>query len=521
MALPKREIRELILGEEARSKVLEGSRKIYEAVSSTYGPKANNVLLALPIGDPTLTRDGVTVAKRVSSVNVGLEDRAEADAAAILRQASEKTNKTAGDGTTATIVLAYELLHLAHKQVTAGENAMLLKRQIDHDALVVKKFLLDKSVPAKNHLLDVATVSSGDENIGRLVSDTLKEIGSEGGITIREQQYPIIEVEKVNGYYFDKGFPALNQQIEYEKPHIFVTQKPLSSNSDILPLLKLIAESQDKRPLVVIGEVRGDAMNTLITNVVRGVFDGVVIPPPAFGDESKLFMEDIAIYTGSQVFLPADTPNSITVGHFGSSERVQITPDRAIIFAGAGDTEEIVSRAAQIKTNMDKEENANQKDQLEQRFSKLTGKIALVNVGGSTMAEMEELKYRVEDAIEATKSAMTDGILPGGATALLRASESDISPLFRRALQNTFQKLMSNAAEPPESRMKQVLDSEWGYGFDLKNMTEDPIDLKGIWDATRAIVQVVENAASAAGSLITVNTIVEVVDEIDPPAAQE
>lgn len=513
MSLPAREVRQLILGEEARHKVLEGSRKIYEAVASTYGPKANNVLLALPIGDPTLTRDGVTVAKRISSTNVGLEDRAEADAAAILRQASEKTNKTAGDGTTATIVLAYELLRLANQRVVSGENAMVLKREIEADALVVKDFLAKKSQSSGNHLLDVATVSSGDPNIGKLISDTLKEIGSEGGITIREQQYPVIEVEKVNGYYFDKGFAALNQQIEYEKPWIFVTSKSLSSNSDILPLLNIVAKSPDKRPLVIIGEVRGDAMNTLITNVIRGVLDGVVITPPAYGDEAKLFMEDIAIYTGALLFFPSD--NSATLGHFGSAQRVQISSERAIIFDGDGDRKEIVNRAAQIKMNLDKETNPHQKDQLEQRFSKLTGKIALVNVGGSTMAEMEELKYRVEDAIEATKSSMIDGILPGGATSLLRASECKISPLFAQALQNTFKKLMENAAEPPEYRMKQVLESDWGYGFNLREITEEPVNLaeSGIWDATRAIVQVVENAASAAGSLITVNTIVEVVDE--------
>lgn len=505
--MPKREVKNLLFADEARAKLLSGATKMFQAVSSTYGPAGNNVILGMPFGDSTLTRDGVTVAKRVI-----LKDRAEDDAAQILRQASEKTNRTAGDGTTATIVLAYNLFNRGHRLIAAGESGMLLKKQIVEDSRKIKEFLEKEAVKGDEHLLEVATVSAGDPAIGALVADTLKDVGTDGGITIREQSYPTIDVEKVNGYYFDRGFFALNQQVEYAKPQIFVTQKQLASNADMVPLLSRVIESTNKN-LVIIGDVRlnSDAMNTLMLNIMQGKLNAVVIPPPSFGDEGQLFMEDIATYVGSTLFSAGDDFKAIGDQHFGTAERVQCNQDRAIVFKGAGNGQTITDRASQIQQNIKTETSAHRKDQLEQRFSKLTGKIAIVNVGGSTTTEMEELRYRVEDAIEATKSAMADGVLPGGATMLVRAAELDISPLFKNALHDSFIKLMNNAAEPAEYRLKQVQTAKKGFGFNLRDMTEEPIDLReaGIYDAARSVTQTVENATSAAGSLLTVGTIVD------------
>lgn len=513
MNLPKREIKKIWLSDEATEKASEGARKMAEVVGSTYGPSGRNVILGMPFGDATLTRDGVTVAKRTI-----LEDKAEDDAAQILRQASEKTNKTAGDGTTATIVFGRSLFARGNRLVAAGENGMLLKKQIVEDSRKVIDFLNEKSKDAKGHLLDVATVSSGDPAIGALVSDTLIDIGNEGGISIREQNYPTIDVEKVNGYYFDRGFFALNQQVEYANPVIFVTQKQIASNADIIPLLSQIINGDNKN-LVIIGEVRtnSEALNTLLLNVIQGKLNAVVIPPPAFGDDGLLFMEDIATYVGARIFTAADDIKTVkdTNEFFGSAARVQVNQDRAIIFNGSGSGEDIDTRALQIKENLDKETDSHRKDGLEQRYSKLTGKIAIVNVGGSTQTEMEELRYRVEDAIEATKSAMADGVLPGGATMLVKACDLDISKLFKDALKDTFTKLMDNAAESADYRYKQVANAKFGFGFNLREMTDEPIDLgkAGIWDATRAIVQTVENAASAAGSLLTVGAIVDPIEQ--------
>lgn len=516
MSPPKREIKNILLIDEARDKLKEGARKMAEVVGSTYGPAGNNVILGMPYGDATLTRDGVTVAKRVI-----LADKAEDDGAQILRQASERTNKTAGDGTTATVVLAYNLFNRGNRLIAAGDNGMLLKKQIVEDSRKVIDFLNTESIPAEGHLLEVATVSSGDPAIGKLVSETLKDIGNAGGISIREQNYPTIDVEKVNGYYFDKGFFALNQQVEYLNPLIFVSHKQLSNNQDILALLDKVIKGDNKN-LVIMAEVRpnSDAMNTIILNVIKEKLNAVVIPPPAFGDEGLLFMEDIALYVGSKLFSAGDDPKALSQEFFGTAERVQVNQDRAIIFRGGGDSDAISTRAAQIKDNIDKETDSHRKDGLEQRFAKLTGKIAIVNVGGSTQTEMEELRYRVEDAIEATKSAMADGVLPGGATMLVRATNLDISQLFKDALEDSFRKLMENAAERADYRLEQVQRSDPGFGFNLRDMTEEPIDLAkaGIWDATRAIVQTVENAASAAGSLLTVGAIVDPIEQDEKDA---
>lgn len=515
MKLPKREVKNILIADDARSKLLSGATKIYEAVSSTYGPAGNNVILGMPFGDATLTRDGVTVAKRTI-----LEDRAEDDAAQILKQASEKTNKTAGDGTTATVVLGYHLFKNGYRLVAAGENGMVLKKQIIEDSKKVIDFLKKQSEDGKKHLLEVATVSAGDPAIGALVADTIEDIGNEGGITIREQNYPTIDVEKVNGYYFDKGFFALNQQVEYANPLIFVTQKQLASNSDIVPLLSKVINGDNKN-LVIIGEVRmnSDAMNTLMLNVMQNKLNAVVVPPPAFSDEGTLFMQDIALYVGSKLFLSGSDIAEVKTddSYFGSAERVVVTQDKAIVFRGKGDIEAITDRAAEIRGAMLKETSAHRKDSLEQRYSKLTGKIAIVNVGGSTPTEMEELRYRVEDAIEATKSAMADGVLVGGATMLVKASQLDISQLYKNALLDTFRKLMSNAAEPADYRLEQIRRAKDGYGFNLRNMTQEPVNLEeqGIWDATRAVVQTVENATSAAGSLLTVGAIIDPIDRED------
>jgi chaperonin GroEL len=511
--LPRKEIKDIHLGEVARQKTIAGARKMYEVVSTTYGPAGYNVLLGMPFGDATLTRDGVTVAKRTI-----LPDQAEDDAAQLLRQASERTNKTTGDGTTATIVLGYHQFEGGMKLIAAGENGMKIKKQLMEDSRKVIDFLKEQSLPGDKHLLSVATVSAGDPAIGQLISETLKDIGVAGGISIREQSYPTIDVEKVNGYLFDKGFFALNQQVEYNNPLIFVTQKQLVTNQDMIPLLSRVINGDNKN-LIIIGDVRmnSDAMNTLLYNLLQGKLNAVVIPPPAYNDEAIHFLEDITAYVGSDVFASADDIKNIQDSHFGTAERVQVNQDRAIIFKGAGDTHKITDRISQIQQAIAESSHAHHKDQLEQRYAKLTGKIAIVNVGGSTLTEMEELRYRVEDSIEATKSAIADGVLPGGGTMLALATQLAISPLFKSALVATFGKLMSNAAESGEYRMKQILAAKANYGFNLRDMTDEPVDLikAGVMDATRAVVQTIENATSAACSLLTVGAIVDPVPQKD------
>ena len=511
MQLPKREIKKIISGEEARKLLLSGARQISNAVGSTYGPAGNDVALGMPYGDAVFTRDGVTVAKRVI-----VEDQAEDIAAQTLRQASEKTNKTAGDGTTATIVLGVNLYEAGLRSVAIAKSptqeGMRLRNQLVEDSRKVIDYLKEKSIKGDDKLLEVATVSSGDPGIGKLISDTLKDVGTEGGITIREQDYPTLDVERIQGYYFDKGFFALQGEVKYTTPLIFVTQKQIESNDDMVPILNHVITGMNKN-LVIIGDVRmnSDALNTLILNVMQKKLNAVVVPPPAYQDESKLFMEDIAMYVDAKVYIPGDDPSKIDASYFGKCEVAQVSATRAIILKGSGSADEISTRAASIQEDIKKETSSHRKDQLEQRYAKLTGKIAIVNVGGSTPAEMEELRYRVEDAIEATKSAMADGVLPGGATALVHAADiQGISPIFKEALQETFRKLMNNAAESADHRLEQVREAGWGFGFNLRKITPKAIDLRkaGIWDATRAVTQTVENAVSAAGTLLRTSTLV-------------
>lgn len=515
--LPRREIKRILTGDEARAKVAEGARKMADIVGQTYGPAGYNVMLGMPYGDGTVSRDGVTVAKRTI-----LEDKAEDDAAQILRQASERTNKTTGDGTTATVVLAYNLFARGNRLVAAGESGMVLKRQIERDATDVIEFLDFNAEDATDHLLEVATVSAGDAGIGQLIAETLKDVGNDGGISIKEQNYPTLDVEKIDGYLFDRGFFALTQQVEYASPHIFVTGKGISSNADMVPLLAKVLESDNKN-LIIIGDVRtnSEAMNTLVLNVIQGKLNGVAIPPPSFGDEATAFLEDISTYVGCKLFLEgSDMKAAMASGeYFGKAERAQISEKRAIIFRGGGIPEDIAARAQMVKDQLDKETDPHNKDSLEQRYAKLTGKIAIVNVGGSTQAEMEELRYRVEDAIEATKSAMSDGVLPGGATMLIRATQLDISQLFKDALKDTFRLLMNNAGEPADYRLEQVLNSKYGMGFNIREMTDKPIDLgkAGIYDASRSVVQTVENATSAAKTLLTIGGIVDPIEDQEGP----
>ena len=494
---PKREIKKVVKGLEARQSILAGAEQMYDAVSSVYGVGGNNAMLSMPYGfDPVVTRDGVTVAKRVSSTNAGLKDRVENDGARLLYQASEKTNKTAGDGTTATVVLAWHLLNAAHQLVVAGENAMRLKKTIDEDSRKVIEFVKSKSIKATDkQLLDVAIVSSGDENVGKLIAGTLKDVGLEGGITVQEQGYPTLDVEKINGYYFEKGCEYVSQQVEWKTPKILVSHKRMATAQDIVPIIHYISKLDDPR-IVIVGDVSGEALGTLINNTVAQVdangrpypFEALVIPPPEYNEEGRKYLEDIATYVGCKVFLDSYKPEDIDATFFGTAEMVKISSKQAILLKGAGDHEKITDRAAEIKQQIDDEKGANMKQRLEKRYSKLVGKIAIINVGSAINAEMEELRARVDDAIEAVKSAMVDGVVPGGATVLARATELDISPLFKKALIATFKDLYENAAEPSDYRFKQILKSPFGHGFNLRKMTEEPIDLskQGIWDATRS-----------------------------------
>src|SRR3990167_4871809 len=320
--MPKRPNKLITTNLIARQGLLEGCRKLYEAVSSTYGAMSGNVVLQKPFGDPVITHDGVTVAR-----DIFLRDDIENLGAVILKQASDQTNKQAGDGTTATVVLGYHLLEAAHRRVVAGESAMAIKRAMEKDARKVMEFVKSKSEKANSEkLVQVATISSGDEEVGKLIADVVEEVGDSGAITMQENLLPGIKVEKIGGYYFEKGFFALNKVVEYTSPHVIVTQKKLVSAFDVLPIIKLAQQSGNRR-VILIGDVSGDALNTAIGNIINGQWECCIIPPPAYGDDSKLFLEDIALYTAAKLFYEGDRLDKMTSDDFGSVERSQVSQE--------------------------------------------------------------------------------------------------------------------------------------------------------------------------------------------------
>lgn len=499
---------------DAHKSISLGVETMRKAIGSTYGPGGRNVLIKKRYVQPILTRDGVTVARDIAGHGNKLNDPIATEAAKLVYQASEKTNKTAGDGTTATVVLLAELYKSGYQRIAAGEDAMVIKRQLDKDRRIITEFVESKSIECDKKKLDqVATISSGDENLGLMISDLVYDIGSDGAVTIEYQNAPHVEVEKVTGYLFGTGFKNLAGTVEFVEPIVFVTQKRMAAKSDIIPILEVAAKNN--KQFIIVGDVAGAALETLVWAIQNQKADGLAIAPPAYGADGHDYFEDIATYVGARLWLESDSFADITLEDFGMVKRSQISRDKAILFGENSD--EINERIETIREQMKGEMTPSLAEVLETRLAKLVGKVSIIKVGASTEVEREELFFRVEDAVEACKSALSSGVVAGGATTLLLASELELDPFVSKALKEPFKLLMNNAAEDGGYRLNQVINAGYGQGFNLRNMTDDTLDLlaDGIVDATKVILQVVENAFSVAGALLTTGTVIteEVEDE--------
>lgn len=526
----------ITFGGDAHKSIRLGVETMREAVGSTYGPGGRNVLIKKKYVQPILTRDGVTVARDIAGHGNRLNDPIATEAAKLVYQASEKTNKTAGDGTTATVVLLAELYKAGYQRTTAGEDAMVIKRRLDRDREAILKFVESKSVECDEaKLKQVATISCGDEALGTMISELVWDVGSDGAITLDYQNAPHIEVEKVTGYLFGNGFRNLANDVEFEAPIVFVTQKRMAAKTDIIPLLELVAANQ--KQFVIVGDVAGAALETLVWAIQNQKADGLAIPPPAYGADGHDYFEDIATYTGARLWLESDSFKDITLEDFGTIKRSRISRDKAILFGDNQTGDAIAERIAVIREQMKGEMTPSLTEVLETRLAKLAGKVSIIKVGAATEVEREELFFRVEDAVEACKSALSSGIVAGGATALLFASQykgdesTKLQASFERtpilekfvqeALQEPLRLLMSNAAEDSGYRLQQILKAGYGKGFDLRNMSDEPIDLlkAGIVDATKVVLQTVQNAFSVAGALLTTGTTVTEEESDDTPQA--
>lgn len=535
---PKDRTKEVTFDDEAHLRLAQGVEIMRKAVGRTYGPGGRPVLVGKKYVHPVLTRDGVTVARDIAGYGNKIADPVAREAAKLMYQASEKTNKTAGDGTTVTVIELAALYEGGRKRIAAGEDAMVLKRALDHDRDLVLDFVQSQSIECDKDKLDqVATISCGDEALGHLISDLVYDVGADGTITISYQNAPNVKVEKVTGYLFDQGCKFLVTEVELEKPWVFVTQKRMSTKTDIVPILE--ASARAGKQFVIIGDVAGAAMDTLIWAVQNQKADGVAIPPPAFGADGQDYFEDIATYVGSKVFLEGDDfsmlmpdPNTgqFNGDYYGTIRRARLSREKAILFGDNKTGDEISNRISKIKKLLDGEVSPSLKEQLEQRYAKLAGKVSIIRVGADTDVAREELFFRVEDAVEACKSALSSGIVAGGATTLLFASSlrkeqgkiqvSALETFVQEALQQPFRLLMANTGEDGGYRLNQVLNAGYGKGFNLRDMSETPVDLfeSGVVDATKVITQAVKNAFSVAGSLLTIGAIItEVEDEMDKP----
>lgn len=510
----------LVDTKDVREKAIQGARVVYEAVSAAYGPTSGNVALEKSYGSYVISHDGVSIAR-----DIVLKDKQKDIGADLLIQASKKSNDISGDGTTASILLGYHIMDKANQAIAAGFNPMAIRRGINRASEVIKQHLDELAVPiTDDDLVDVATISAGDPEVGRLVADTVQRVGGVG-VTIEEYNGLGVIQDVVEGLYFEKGW-ALEHfvtdkqagEVIMEQPVIIGLEKRISANQDIIPILELVHRESNQKSVVIVGHVSGAALETCALTNAIGKIRTCVIQPPAYGDQILPFLEDIATITGGKV-VPSSVPaDKVTHEYFGSAGKVIATKTDTTILSGEGAEEDVNIRIANLKDQLASDKYSPfQKERMEMRLAKLQGKIGIIRVGGATESEVKEMKFRVEDAVQATRAAREEGIVAGGATTLAKldiqatSSGNDADDqgfkVVMDALKEPFKQLMANAGEDGGYRLSQILRAKKNHGFNVKDMTEEPIDLmkNGVTDPTKVLKSIVENACSVAGIAITLS----------------
>ena len=519
--------------QEARSKLKIGVDILANAVKVTLGPKGRNVVIDKKFGAPTITKDGVTVAKEIE-----LEDPRENMGAQMVREVASKTSDIAGDGTTTATVLAQAIVTQGLKNVTAGANPMEIKRGIDAGVVEVVKFLntLSKPVASSNEIAQVGTISANnDKAIGDLIAEAMDKVGKDGVITVEESKTMDTHLETVEGMQFDRGYlspyfvtNAENMEALLEDALILIHDKKISTMKDLLPILE--KSSQTGRPLLIIAEdVDGEALATLVVNRLRGTLKIAAVKAPGFGDRRKAMLEDIAILTGATVVSEEQgyKLENATLEYLGNAKTVIIDKDNTTIVDGAGDKEKLTARINEIKVQVENTTSDYDREKLQERLAKLAGGVAVLNVGAATEVEMKEKKARVEDALHATRAAVADGIIPGGGVALLRAAEALKLTLegdeqlgvdiLRRALEEPIRQISKNAGWEDSIVVQKVKEGKGDFGFDARAEDFKNLLKAGILDPTKVARTALENAASIAGLLLT--TECAITDKPEPPAA--
>ena len=529
--------KEVKFGNSARQKMLAGINILADAVKITLGPKGRNVVLDKSFGAPTVTKDGVSVAKEIE-----LEDNFENMGAQMVKEVASQTSDVAGDGTTTATVLAQAIFREGLKSVAAGFNPMDLKRGIDKATAVVIENLQSISVPCEDDtsIAQVGTISSNsDSAIGEVIAEAMQKVGKEGVITVEEASGLENELDVVEGMQFDRGYlspyfinQADSQSVELEEPFILLFDKKIANIRDLLPLLEGVAKSG--RPLLVIAEdIEGEALATLVVNNIRGIVKVAGVKAPGFGDRRKAMLQDIAILTGGQV-ISEEVGLSLektTLEDLGTAKKVQITKENTTVIDGAGTGSDIKARIGQINAEIEDSSSDYDREKLQERLAKLSGGVAVIKVGAATEIEMKEKKARVEDALNSTKAAVLEGIVPGGGVALIRAKssleklEGDNDDqnvginILRRALEEPLRQIVSNAGSDSSVILNEVAKGKANFGYNAAtNEYGDMVEM-GIVDPTKVTRYALQNAASVTGLLLTTEAMVTEAPQDDAPVA--
>ncbi len=530
--------KQIIFGKDAREQILKGVELLAKAVASTMGPKGRNVLIEKSYGAPTVTKDGVTVAKEID-----LEDKFEDMGAQLVKEAATKTNDAAGDGTTTATVLAHGIMQEGLKHLKSGANAIAIKRGIDTavQAAIAELNAMKKDVDSRDEYKAVATISAQDEKIGDTIAGVIEKVGKEGVVTVDKGQTFGIEMDFVEGMQFDNGYispyfvtDTARMEAVYESPALLITDGKIGSMKDILPLLEKLAQSGKKEIVIICENIEGEALATLIVNKLRGTISPLAIKAPAFGDRRKAILSDIAALTGARVIsedLGLKLENA-DVQDLGTCERIISTKDSTTIVGGSGKTAEIEDRIKQIKTEIEGTKSDFDKEKLMERLGKLTGGVAVIKVGAATEVEQKERQHRVEDALSATRAAAEEGILPGGGTALVRCisaldsikAENDDEAvgiaIVKNALSSPLRHIASNAGVDGEVVVGKVLKEKGNIGYNALTDTYEDLVKAMVIDPKKVTRSALENAASVASMFLTLEAAVaEIPKDPDPAEA--
>lgn len=528
--------KQVFYGDEAREKVLAGAKTLADAVKTTMGPKGRNVVISKSYGGPNVTHDGVTVAEAID-LPENEDNLGEKVGAELIKQAAKKMNKAAGDGTTTVTVLTYEILKEANRLIAAGHNPMELRKGVEKAGAQVLSELnkIAEPVDGKNDLItEVASISAGDTEIGKLIASVISRIGKDGVVSVEAGQGLAMESEITEGFTFDRGYVSAymatdtnRMEAVYDKPAIIITDKKISSAQEMLPLMEKLVASGKKDIVLIAEDVEGEALGILILNRLKGALNTVAVKAPSFGDRRKEVLQDIATLTGASVITSDQgmTFDNVGLEVVGSARKVIVAKDNTTIIEGAGDKTTISQRIDQIKSQANIATSDYDREQLDKRAAALSGKVAVIKVGGTTETEIDEKKYRVDDAVAAVKAALLEGIVPGGGVTPINLAgkitgDSAGAEIMRNALLMPFKQLATNAGLNAEALLAQVQEAKPGYGVDVANYQGKLIDLKkaGVVDPAMVTYQAIRNAVSIASTAMTMGALV--VDIPEKPTAE-